>query len=91
MRNFSGPHSVCRLKEAADRPIRTRVRRLLALTAYVLLFALAPGAAKAATVAVEGDALRVTALPGEQNVVWVAPGATPGTLTVSDVGAPPTS
>jgi hypothetical protein len=62
------------------------VRSLVALT-LVLLLGLAPATARAATVAVEGDALRLTAGPGEYNLLTVAP-ATPGGLAVTDRGFP---
>ena len=53
----------------------------------LLLFLALPATANAATVSVDGDALRVAAAPGETNEVTVAPGA-PGTLAVADSAAP---
>jgi hypothetical protein len=60
--------------------------RRIALLASLLLLALAPAAAQASTAAVETDALRITAAPGEFNAVSVSAG--PGTLLVADSGAP---
>lgn len=59
--------------------------RRLALP-WLLLFALLAPAAHAATATVENGALRLTANPGEHNVVTVAPSGT--ALAVSDAGAP---
>jgi hypothetical protein len=52
----------------------------------LLLLALAPTAAQAATVSVEHEALRFTANPGEANLVTVAPAG--AALAISDPGAP---
>src|SRR5207253_828737 len=79
-------------RECAIVPMMSRVRRVLALTLAVS-FLLAPSAARAASVSVDGDVLRVTAAPGEYNAMSVlpaAPPAAPGTLTVTDVGVAPT-
>jgi hypothetical protein len=65
------------------------VHRVPVLT--VLLLALVPAGARAAVVSVEGDALRITAGPGEQNTVTVAPAPVPGLVAVSDVGFPPSA
>jgi hypothetical protein len=56
-----------------------------------MLLLLSPAAARAATVAVEGGVLRVTAGPGEVNAVAVAPGGAPGTLAVTDLGPAPSA
>ena len=54
----------------------------------MLLFVVAlPATAQAATVSVDGDALRLAAAAGETNRVTVTPGA-PGTLAIVDTGAP---
>jgi hypothetical protein len=63
------------------------VRLAAAALTSLLLFALAPTTALAATVAVENEALRITATPGEHNAIAVAPSAT-GALAISDAGAP---
>jgi Ca2+-binding RTX toxin-like protein len=60
------------------------VRR--SLVTSLLLLALAPATAQAATIAVEGDALRITANPGEYNAITVAV-AGPA-LVVTDAGTP---
>jgi hypothetical protein len=52
----------------------------------MLLFALAPAAAQAATVSSSGDVLRLAANPGEYNAVTIAPDG-----AVSDTGAPLTA
>ncbi len=54
----------------------------------VLLSLVMAGPAAAATVSVEGSALRVSALPGESNAITV--GADFDQLVVTDFGAPPT-
>ena len=51
--------------------------------ALSLLLLLPAAPARAATVSVEGGALRITAIPGETNVIDIGPGA-----TVADAGAP---
>lgn len=66
--------------------------RALALALLTLLAVAAP--ASAATVSVEGDALLVSAAPGEYNAITVAPEGLPGlppSLAVSDVGATPSA
>ena len=64
------------------------MRRLAtALTAVLVLCA----PAEAATVSVEGDALRVVAAPGEGNELAIAQLAPGGPLRVSDSGAPLTA
>jgi hypothetical protein len=60
--------------------------RLPAAATSLLLSALAPAAAHAASVSVETDALRITANPGEYNAINVAPGTS--ALIVTDAGAP---
>lgn len=63
---------------------RTRLA-LLALTALLVF----PGAARAATVSVEGSLLRVAAAPGEANRLAIAADPLdPSALSVSDLGAP---
>jgi RTX calcium-binding nonapeptide repeat (4 copies) len=62
-----------------------------AAVAAALISVALPASARAATVAVEGDVLRVNALPGEANVVTIVPGdqlSAPGTLRLGDSGAP---
>jgi hypothetical protein len=58
--------------------------------ALIALLTLAP-ATHAATVSVEGDALRVIAAPGEANQLTVARAPTDLSLTVTDWGAPLTA
>jgi RTX calcium-binding nonapeptide repeat (4 copies) len=60
--------------------------RRTALVTWLLLFALAPPAAQAATASIEGDALRITATPGEYNAILVAPAGTG--LSVTDSAYP---
>jgi hypothetical protein len=62
------------------------VRRTLLLTSLLLF---APAAAQAATVGVQGDALRIVAAPGERNAISVAPAGTG--LAIADAGAPLTA
>jgi len=65
--------------------------RLAAPAAALAALAIAP-AAHAATVTVEGGALRVLASPGEVNGISVpVPDYSKGTLTVSDNSTPPTA
>src|SRR5215211_844777 len=65
--------------------------RLAAPAAALAALAIAP-AAHAATVTVEGGALRVLASPGEVNGISVpVPDYSKGTLTVSDISTPPTA
>ncbi len=63
------------------------MRRAAALTCFVLLFAVAPAAARAATVSVDGDVLRLVAGPGEYNKLTIAP-AGAAAVSVVDSGAP---
>src|SRR3954451_24340441 len=72
--------------QARPRGAEKKRMRRIAVLALLLLAALAPAAAHASTAAVEADALRVTAAPGEFNAVSVSAG--PGTLLVADSGAP---
>ena len=60
--------------------------RLAAALTSLLLFALAPATAHAASAAIDRGTLRITATPGEYNAVTVAPSGT--ALTVTDTGAP---
>jgi hypothetical protein len=66
------------------------LRRCAFLAAALISIAL-PAAAHAASLAVEGDVLRVRALPGEWNALTIVPGdplSAPGTLRIVDAGAP---
>jgi len=57
----------------------------------LMLLALTPASARAAVVSVDGDVLRLSAGPGEQNALTVAPAplpAPPGFVAVGDAGFP---
>jgi hypothetical protein len=82
------PNATHAVKPSAAGTDDDEVRRT-ALATSLLLLALAPAAAQAATVAVDGDALRIVAAPGEHNAVAVAP-ALSG-VSVDDAGAPLTA
>jgi hypothetical protein len=68
-----------------------RLKGAAALVAGLTSLLALPLAAQAATVAVEGDALRVIASPGEANQLTVAGSPTDSSFTVSDWGAPLTA